>query len=280
MSNPISRKQFISSTAKTVVAVSACAAGASALGATASQLGQAGNVDRAAAPAPSWPWPYKKLDPEDIRKRAHKAYYDGGCCYGAFHAIVGSLAEAVGEPFTQVPSQMMYFGGGGGAGWGTLCGALNGAAAALSLVADRANANTIISELFGWYTESKFPTDISNTYAVSQAFLVNRNTQALPQTVPGSPLCHASVSSWCTLTGIKASAPERGERCARMTGDVAAQAVMAMNRFAEGQFRATFVAPAVVSECQTCHGSGTVGNVQAAVKMGCPTCHRKWDHLY
>jgi hypothetical protein len=280
MSQGITRKEFLSTTTKTVVAVSACAAGATVVAATAGQLGQAGAIDRAPA-APVWPWPYKKLDPEDIRKRAHKAYYDGGCCYGAFNAMVAALAEVIGEPYTMMPSQMMYFGGGGGAGWGTLCGALNGAAAAISLVADRTSANTLVGELFGWYTEVKFPSDISNDYAVRQAFLVNRNTQPLLQTVPGSVLCHASVSNWCTESGVKASAPERSERCARMTGDVAARAVELLNRLVDGQFKAAFAAPAAVSECLNCHApTGHVGNVQAAVKMDCTVCHQNWDHLY
>ncbi|HEY76993.1 MAG TPA: twin-arginine translocation signal domain-containing protein [Thermoflexia bacterium] len=31
----------------------------------------------AALEIPAWPWPYVKLDPEDVRKRAHKGYYEG-----------------------------------------------------------------------------------------------------------------------------------------------------------------------------------------------------------
>jgi hypothetical protein len=53
-----------------------------------------------------WPWPYAKLDPEDIRKRGHKFYYEGGCGYGAFNALISALAEKVGEPFTLMPPQM------------------------------------------------------------------------------------------------------------------------------------------------------------------------------
>lgn len=277
MQGPITRKQFLSSATKSVVAVSACAAGVSAVAAANGQSGQAGVVSSATPPA--WPWPYAKLDPEDIRKRAHKAYYDGGCCYGAFNAIVASLAETVGEPFTLIPSQMMFYGGGGAAGWGSLCGALNGAAAAISLVVDRTNANTIISELFGWHTETKFPSDTSNQYAASHAFLIDRIDKPLKQTVPNSVLCHASVSSWCTLAEIKASAPERAERCARLTGDVAARAVEMINNFVDGRFRAAFVTPLSTTECQNCHGAG-IGNVQASVKMSCTHCHRDWDHLY
>ena len=278
MSTIISRKEFLT---KSVVAVGACAAGASAVAAASGQLGQAGAVDKAAAAAaPTWPWPYKALDPEDVRKRGHKFYYDGGCGYGAFHALIGALGEAVGEPYKSLPTQMLYFGSGGGAGWGTLCGALNGAAVAISLCVDRTNASAIIGELFGWYTEASLPSDASNEYAARQLFLVNRNSAVLKQTQPGSPLCHASVSSWCTLAGYKATAPERAERCARLTGDVAAKAVEMLNRYVAGSFKAAYVTPANVADCQTCHGTGSVGNVQAGVKMSCPTCHRNWDHLY
>jgi hypothetical protein len=215
-----------------------------------------------------------------VRKRGHKAYYDGGCCYGAFQAIVAALADTVGEPFTQLPPQIMYFGEGGGAGWGTLCGAINGAAAAIGLVVDRTNTSTIVSELFGWYTQTPFPTDTSNDYAVHHLFLVNKYDKPLPQSVSGSPLCHASVSLWCTASGIKSTAPERLERCARLTGDCAARAVEMLNAFFAGQFRPNFVTSAAVAQCQSCHGAAIV-DVVPKVKMECPQCHKpQWDHLY
>jgi hypothetical protein len=276
MSEPISRKKFLASTTKTVLAVSAGAVAGSVMAAD-GQSRQAGITNAALTP---WPWRYATLDREDIRKRAHKAYYDGGCCYGAFFAIVSALADAVGDPFTRVPPQMMYFGGGGGAGWGTLCGALNGAAAAISLVTDRTSASAIVGELFGWYTVVPFPSNISNDYANAHVFLVNRNDRTLKQTVAGSTLCHPSVSGWCTEAGFKATSAERAERCARLTGDVAAEAVQMLNDFFAGRFRASFVAPESVTGCMSCHNVGQ-GNVQPSVKMDCGQCHKQnFDHLY
>lgn len=277
MNRRITRKEFLSRSSKTVLAVSAGAVAASVVSASGGQLGQAGIVSTATAP---WPWPYKKLDQDDVRKRGHKGYYDGGCCYGAFNALLESHVEQVGEPFARVPPQMMYYGGGGGAGWATLCGALNGAAAFIALVANRASANALISELFGWYTVTEIPTSLSNDFAQQHVFLVNKYDKPLQQTASGSPLRHASVSSWCTATGIKSSAPERLERCARLTGDVAAKAVELLNAFSDSQFRATFTPPQSITGCMGCHASA-VANVEPTVKMECQTCHKdSWKHLY
>jgi hypothetical protein len=285
MTEPLSRKQFLDTTARTIVAASVGALGG---GLAASASGQTRQVPiTAAGPTASpleafaWPWPYAKLDTEDVRKRAHKFYYDGGCCYGAFNGLVSALADTVGAPFTLVPPQMFYFGGGGGAGWGTLCGALNGAAALVGLVVDRTNTNAIVSELFGWYTRVPFPSDISNDYATKKMFLVNRNDKALLQTVSTSPLCHASVSAWCSESGTRSTAPERAERCARLTGDVAAKTVEALNQFVDGRFRGTFVPERAVTECMGCHDSTLQANVLSTTKMDCRQCHNKtWDHLY
>lgn len=277
MKREITRKEFLAGTTKCVMAASAGAVAMAVIPASARQLGRAGVIDKAVTP---WPWPYKTLDPEDVRKRAHKYYFDGGCGYGAFNGLISALGDTVGEPFSSVPPQMMYFAGGGGAGWGTLCGALNGAALAISLVVDRANASTMVSELLGWYTNEPFPSAISNDYAVRRMFMVNKNDKPLLQTVAGSTLCHASVTLWCTEARIKASAPERGERCARLTGDCAARSVEMLNAFFSGQFKAAFVPPKSVTECQSCHGAVLV-NVQPTVKMDCQQCHKpQWDHLY
>lgn len=279
MPGPITRKEFLNTAKIAVVAASAGAIGMAVADADAQTRQLPINAPMATA-VPPWPWPYHKLDQEDVRKRAHKAYYDGGCCYGTFQGLLSPLAETYGEPYTLMPPQMTYFGGGGAAGWGTLCGSLNGGAMFINLVVDRTNANSLISELFGWYTEANFPSDISNSYAKQRAFLINRNDQALRQTVPGSVLCHASVSSWCTEAHYTASSPERAERCARLTGDVAARIVELLNDYTDGRFRPAFVPTKYTTGCQGCHAT-TIGNVQAGVKMNCPQCHNdSWKHTY
>lgn len=278
MDGRISRKKFLASTTKTVLAVSAGAVAASVMPANGDQFPVRAGLRNAALPA--WPWPYTALDREEVRKAAHRDYYAGGCCYGAFNALIAALSARIGEPYTLMPTQMMYFGGGGAAGWGTLCGALNGSAAAINLCVDRTNANLIISELFGWYTKVLFPSDLSNDYARAHVFLINRNDKVLMQTVAGSTLCHPSVSGWCTESGYKATSGERAERCARLTADTAARAVELLNDFHSGRFRATFVPPESVTGCMQCHSSGQ-GNVQPTVKMDCGQCHKQnFDHLY
>jgi hypothetical protein len=275
MKRQITRKEFLAST----IAASAGVFAGSVVTASAQQ-GRAGMVDQAAAAPPPWPWPYVALDVEEGRKRGHQYYYDGGCAYGAFHALVMLLREAVGEPYTSVPTQMMYYGGGGAAGWGTLCGSVNGAAAAISLVVDRATATSIVNELFGWYTTAPFPTDVSNDYAIRRAFYVNRHDKALLQTVAGSVLCHASVTTWCTAAGVKSSAPERAERCARVTGDCVARTIQLLNAYFAAQFKPSFVAPASVAACMGCHGTA-IGNVLSSTKQDCGQCHKPhWDHRY
>jgi len=269
MKGQITRKEFLASTTRGVAAASIGAIG----------MGLLTAEDGNAAPV-AWPWPYTRLDRDEVRKAAHKSYYEGGCGYGAFNGIVATLAVHVGDPYAQMPSQIMYYAGGGAAGWGTLCGALNGAAAALSLFVDRGNASALISELIGWYTTTALPTNISNDYAEHHVFLVDKYDKPLMQSVAGGPLCHTSVSNWCTVSGFKASSAPRAERCARLTGDVAAQAIVLANDFKAGQFRPTFVPARSVTGCQGCHDSA-IGNVIASVKMDCQQCHKdNWDHLY
>jgi len=68
----------------------------------------------------AWPFPYQALDVEKVRILGHDLYYDatyGGCCYGAFAALVNASAAITGEPFTSFPSGLMLWGGGGGTSW-------------------------------------------------------------------------------------------------------------------------------------------------------------------
>lgn len=238
------------------------------------------------APAPAggvaWPWPYKQLDPEVVRKEAHKAYYAAGCCYGAFHGLLTVMQKEIGAPYTNIPTQMMKFGEGGGVGWGTLCGAINGAAAVVNLAMPDEGWRPLINDLFHWYTVTNLPTDVSNQYAEEGKFIVEKlkYDKALPQNVSHSPLCHASVTEWCQVAGVNVVDPMRLERCARVTGDTAAQAAILMNQFAAKNFKAAFKMDETSAGCVTCHSAKVHPELGGVVntKMECAPCHGEDPH--
>ncbi len=120
-------------------------------------------------PAPEQPWPYEPLDVEEVRKLGHKGYYDGGCAYGAFNAIISSLAEKVGYPYNQIPTYMLHFGRGGILGEESVCGSVLGSIAAVNLITGKEYAPIALA-LVEYYKNTPLPTDISNKYAVNHEF--------------------------------------------------------------------------------------------------------------
>lgn len=226
---------------------------------------------------PTWPYPYAKLDVEDVRKAGHAQFYEGDCCYGAFSAIIGALGEKLGEPFTSFPTDVMRYGKGGMYGYGTLCGAINGAAAAVQLVAEEETAAKVVTELMNWYSATALPTDTANGYAVNHEYLVAqlKTDEALLQNVAGNVLCHVSVSKWSSASGYGSGSEERKERCARLTGDVAAKAVELLNAVTDEAFAPTLTSPGEQAGCMACHKPGldvSGGNFTQG-KMDCITCH-------
>ncbi len=209
-------------------------------------------VGAATVDLPEYPWEQfftKPLDVEAVRALGAQYYGEGnGCSEGAFRAII----EQLGEPFSFVPSQVMNFGKGGGVAWGTLCGAINGAAAAVSLVFGRGQATTVIvNELMAWYSATPLPLGDE------------------VKSVAGNPLCHASVSNWCKATGKKSS--ERSPRCKALTGDVAAQAALYMNQVLAGTFVPAYPMSEETKACYDCHVGGYADDTLG--KMDCKGCH-------
>jgi hypothetical protein len=200
---------------------------------------------------PDYPWTEyfnKPLDVEAVRELGAKYYGEGlGCAEGAFRALL----ESLGEPFSFVPSQIMNFGKGGVVAWGTLCGALNGAAAAVSLVFGGQQMAAIVNELMAWYSATALP--LSHEH----------------RSVAGNPLCHASIANWCKVSGKKSS--ERGPRCKALTGDVAAQAALYMNQMLEGTFVPVFEMSEETKACFDCHVGGFADDTLG--KMDCKGCH-------
>src|SRR3990167_4965170 len=137
MENNVTRKDFLLKTSKAAVGVTAIA-GLSSLITTAS---------KANAKVTPWPWPYIQLDAEAARIQAHYLYYNGmACCAGTFGGITSALATAIGDPWTNLPMEIMSYGSGGGNGWGVISGCLNGDEEFINLVKNKAQCGPFIAQ--------------------------------------------------------------------------------------------------------------------------------------
>jgi len=255
----ISRKEFLSNTSKFAVGAVAGIAGLNTL---------AGGKVLANTNAFEWPYPYATLDPEVARVKAHTLYYsDKDCCAGVFGGLVEALKDAVGDPWNTFPIEIMLFGRGGGVGWGSICGALNGAAALVSLVTEKGPSGALINEIWGYATASELPSTAAN----AATYEIQNYTGDIVQNISGSPLCHASVSQWCLEADKKVGDIERKERCARLAGDLAAKTAEVLNAHFAETFASTFTDPESNATCIGCHGSAASFNVMT--HMECAPCH-------
>ncbi len=234
-------------------------------------------VKEVVKPLPMPPWPYKKIDPDYAAELGYQGYmgktFDGeklpgkACCFGAFYAIVKPLAEEVGSPYTEfLPvASIATVGEGGLVGWASLCGALNGAAWAIWLVAPEEEAKKVIDELYAWYMYEELP-----KYTPPKA--MKAELSPFPTSVANSVLCHASVTNWCEVSGYKAFSKERSERCGRLTADVAKKAVELLNAVHEGTFVPAYPLDDKTKSCKSCHTKGSaLENTRG--KMACWSCH-------
>jgi len=249
---------------------------------------------------PPMPWGYQELDPEYVRKLGHLGYYLEECGGGAFWAIMTALKEKIGYPYTLTPMPtkekfieilegkhkgephpqvMMQHGVGGLMNYGSLCGAPNGAAAAITCIIPFKEAKDVVQRLLRYYETEAFPNKKSNEYAVNGEFLVPKykSQKALPRSPSHSVLCHVSVGKWCENSGYASGSKERSERCARVTADTAAMAVTLLNAHMKGNLETVF--PMKLSQetvsCRVCHFKGK--NFEAGQftrgSMECSSCH-------
>ncbi len=223
---------------------------------------------KAAAAEHPYGYPVNGLDVEATRQLGYDGYkgleLDDGivhkrCSFATFNALISQLAEDVGYPYNEIPTQMMEWGYGGVASYATFCGALNGTCAAIGAICDNNNANAIISDLINWYSETALPTNIIAP------------TDDIPQSIASGNLCHMSVSRWCKVSGFASGSSERSERCARLSGDVVARAVEMLN----GSVTLTGAVPRDKTVCGQCHYKGTnyEGGQFTRGTMDCTTCH-------
>jgi hypothetical protein len=251
-------------------------------------------------------YPYEKhlaadftLDAPAIQEAAYHGYYApapaGGCGHGAWSALLADLARA-GNPFDQLPVLFGQFGGGGVAGYGSICGAvLGGVLIVNSVVANGTARSNMLTTLMRWYETHEFPayTPVAVDPAETSATKVlnwGSESEKPPVTkvAPGSHLCHASVSGWCAaqspvVNAGGANQPDKKARCARVTADVAGKVAEMMNAYlASGALGARSfavqAAGADVTGCTSCHGVAVNAHQgstvpPAASGMSCPACH-------
>ena len=162
---------------------------------------------------------------------------------------------------------MFQHAGAGYGGQGTLCGSLGACSALINLVTfDGKNThNMMIGDLINWYASFNHPPDEFDSIA---------HYPKQKRIVPGSPLCHISVSTWAVANGVKISTYEKKDRCAKVAGKVAMQTVTMLNAYVAGKWHP--VAPGVSEKtgtCLECHGPGGDHNEQG--RMECGLCHDK-----
>lgn len=211
-------------------------------------------------------WSYAPMDPEVTAQLAYDSYSEGSCMYATVKSIVAQLAEVYGEPYASFPLHMFKYGHGGIGGYGTVCGAVNGAAAVTGLiVADKSVQDLMINDIFHWYEKEPFPAFMPS----DPVFDFNP-----PASISNSVLCHASNTNWCKATGYVATSNERKERCRRLTADVAGKVAISLNEVMTNKYIAGKHADNAVGTCTACHGSeGKVNNT--SVGMSCNSCHNE-----
>jgi hypothetical protein len=290
------------------LAGSALLAGSAGLGVLSAASGRAATGQpKDSGRAPALPWGYQPLDPEKVRKSGHFASYVEGCGGGAFWAIMTALKEACGGPYADcmplpeqqeilayladrkkrpMPQVMMLYTYSGMSGFGSLCGTVNGAAAAISIALPFKAADQLVPRLLRYYESTPLPTARANTYAAQGKYLLPKLLAPgkLPQSVSHSVLCHVSVGNWCQKSGFASGSHERLERCARLTGDIAAQAVVLMNSWQAGKLESEhpYQLSAATESCRKCHfeGPDAAAGQFTRGSMECSSCHQEMaEHL-
>ena len=173
----------------------------------------------AMAETPAHPYVYAKLDPEKVADCAYKRFSElGGCCVGVVAGLVDCLAEIY-PAYAQFPVKM-FQNGAAGYGQNSLCGCLGGAAAVIGMVCEAADSKACLKEVMDWYKTSTLP-----TYDRGSA-------PAVAQVVPGSPNCADSLLQFFQAApqiNYDMSNPDRINRCACLTADVARKTAQVLN---------------------------------------------------
>ncbi len=198
--------------------------------------------------AATFPWGYKKLDLQEVGDIAYNAWYGKFCCQAVVEGILKPLQKSIGEPYASLPLDAFKWGHGGAVGWGTLCGTMTGAGIATGFIAGP-EGEAILNDVIAWYADTELP-----IYKPAQPKATFKSVNK-----SDSPLCHISVGKWMKKEGVAFMSPERKERCARLSADVAMKTAALLNDWADGKYKAA-------------HGSN-VKEHGITTQLNCMECH-------
>jgi hypothetical protein len=203
-----------------------------------------------------------------VRELAYSQYFQGGCMHGASSGLILAFKEALpGTAWDLIPLGMYKYGSGGVAGWGTICGVLNGVMAVLNLIDLHGKLG---NELMGWYSTTLFPTANCDGYVAATGQVAIPDVDVLAHTVSDSPLCHISISKWCHAAGVSVADTTvdglkyKDDRCSKICADTAAKTAELINEYV-----VSYVPSEDFAACLACH---TQRNDQIG-KMNCSGCH-------
>jgi len=254
MEKKITRRAILSAG----TAIGGIAIGGSILGAA--------NILSATKPASALPWPWKEINPDEIQERAYQsAWAKIGCMYGTMEAILGTLADRYGEPYSTFPIDATIYGSGGIGGIGSLCGAINACGLLFNLFSkNQGDLFALCQEVSLWYENAKLP--------VYQPKKPKENI-AIVSSIAHSNLCHISSTTWANASGHGLMTPQHFERCNRLVADVTKQAVTMLNAYSAGKITFKQKLNSFSEGCLSCHGPGKV-KANVASSMTCDTCHK------
>jgi hypothetical protein len=224
-------------------------AGKVAAGAAIVSVGASGLITPGKINAAQFPWGYKKLDLQEVGHIAYNAWYGKYCCQAVAEGLLVPLQKSIGEPYASLPMAAFKWGHGGAVGWGTLCGTMTGAGIATGFIAGT-EGEKILNDVIAWYANTELP--IYKPHNPKGSFK-NTNTAE-------SPLCHISVGKWMKKEGVKFFSPERKERCARISADVAMLTAKLLNDWADGKYKPSQGSNVkdhgitTQENCMECHG--------------------------
>ena len=221
-------------------------------------------------------WKYAIVDPQKVADDAYENYKIGHCMHTTFTAIVLNVAEALEKKdplaarrMASFPFHMMHYGASGANGFGSLCGSLNGAMAAISLfVSDSKTRKALINEIGRFYERAMLP-----TYLPKDA-----QEQDFPQSIANSLLCHVSSGKWCAIAKVRTDSHERSERCTRLSADVARKTAELLNvNFAalnssDVKLVVEYAATEPTATCVSCHDKSGK-NADVIGTSTCSECH-------